>query len=51
VNYITVVVRERDDVVSRKTLVVWRDGPNGELLETPDHESSLFSLDGAEEEP
>jgi carboxyl-terminal processing protease len=51
VNYITVVVRERDDVVSRKTLVVRRDGPNGELLETPDHESSLFSLDGEEEEP
>lgn len=41
-NYITVVVRERDDIMTRKTLVVRRDGPNGELLETPDHEDELF---------
>ncbi len=41
-NYITVVVRERDDVVTRQTLVVRRDGPNGELLETPEHEDDLF---------
>ena len=34
-NLITVIARERDDVLSRRSFVVRRDGPNGEVLETP----------------
>src|SRR5690606_17387453 len=50
VNYITVVVRERDDVTTRQTLVVRRDGPNGELLETPEHSDEFFGHDVRSEE-
>ncbi|MBX3183258.1 MAG: PDZ domain-containing protein [Polyangiaceae bacterium] len=35
VNVITVVSRENEDTATRKTLVVRRDGPNGEALPTP----------------
>lgn len=35
VNVITVVARENVDTVGRKTLIVRRDGPSGELLQTP----------------
>lgn len=35
VNVITVVARENTDTVGRKTLIVRRDGPGGELLQTP----------------
>lgn len=35
VNLVTVVARENPDTVARKTLVVRKDGPNGELLTTP----------------
>jgi carboxyl-terminal processing protease len=35
VNVITVVARENPDTVGRKTIIVRRDGPNGELLSTP----------------
>ncbi|MEO0322014.1 MAG: MXAN_5808 family serine peptidase [Myxococcota bacterium] len=41
-NYITVFARENDDVVSRQLLVVRRDGPNGELLETPRFDDDVF---------
>jgi len=35
VNVITVVARENVDTVGRKTLIIRRDGPNGEILQTP----------------
>jgi carboxyl-terminal processing protease len=35
VNVITIVARENEDTVSRRTLVVRKDGPNGEILPTP----------------
>ena len=38
INYVGVFARERDDIVSRRTFVVRRDGPNGELLERPKHD-------------
>src|SRR5213596_2794301 len=34
VNVITVVARENPDTVGRKTLIVRKDGPQGELLQT-----------------
>lgn len=41
VNVVTVVARENVETIGRRTLVIRRDGPNGELLATPktdDHE-------------
>jgi carboxyl-terminal processing protease len=35
VNVITVVARENPDTVGRRTLIVRKDGPNGEMLQTP----------------
>jgi carboxyl-terminal processing protease len=35
VNVITVIARENPDTVGRKTFIVRRDGPQGELLPTP----------------
>jgi carboxyl-terminal processing protease len=35
VNVITVVARENPDTVGRKTVIVRKDGPNGEILQTP----------------
>ena len=35
VNVISVVARESEDTASRHTIVVRRDGPNGESLPTP----------------
>jgi carboxyl-terminal processing protease len=34
-NFITVIARESEDIATRRTLVVRRDGPNGEILPTP----------------
>jgi carboxyl-terminal processing protease len=51
VNVITVFARESPDTVSRKTIVVRRDGPTGELLPTPTTEESLWeSKEGGDEE-
>jgi carboxyl-terminal processing protease len=36
-NIVSVVAREGDDVAARRTYVIRRDGPNGELLVTPRH--------------
>ncbi len=38
INYVTVFARESDDVISRDTFVVRRDGPDGSLLETPQYD-------------
>jgi carboxyl-terminal processing protease len=43
VNVITVVARESEDTASRYTMIVRRDGPNGEALPTPKVE--LFGED------
>ena len=43
INVITVVARENEDTASRQTMIVRRDGPNGEPLPTPDNE--LFGAD------
>lgn len=45
-NYIYIVARETPDVVSRRLLVVRRDGPNGELLETPRYDDEPFGDEG-----
>ena len=42
-NVITVVARESEDTLSRYTMIVRRDGPNGEALPTPKME--LFGED------
>lgn len=49
VNVITVVARENEDVGTSTTLVVRRDGPNGEALPTPKRE--LFGADWNFSEP
>lgn len=36
-NIVSVIAREDDDVVARRTWIIRRDGPNGELLTTPRH--------------
>jgi carboxyl-terminal processing protease len=43
VNVVTVVARENEDTATRYTMVVRRDGPNGEPLPTP--KSELFGAD------
>ena len=37
VNIITVVARETPDTITRRVVVVRRDGPDGALLKTPKH--------------
>jgi carboxyl-terminal processing protease len=49
INYILVVARENDQQISRRAFVVRRDGPNGELLETPEHAEEWYSM-GVDEE-
>jgi carboxyl-terminal processing protease len=50
VNVITVFARESPDTVSRKTIVVRRDGPAGELLPTPTTEDSLWETKEGDDE-
>ena len=51
VNIITVFARESPDTMSRKTIIVRRDGPAGELLPTPTTEESLWETkEGGDEE-
>lgn len=42
INYITVFARESDEVVSRKLIVVRRDGPDGALMPTPRWDDEVF---------
>jgi carboxyl-terminal processing protease len=47
VNYVTVVAREDNEIMSRQTFVVRRDGPDGALLETPkESELDFYELVG-----
>jgi carboxyl-terminal processing protease len=41
VNVITIIARENPDTLGRKTFIVRKDGPNGELLQTPKTEEDL----------
>ena len=47
VNVVMIVARENPDTTSRRTFIVRRDGPGGELLPTPktDEELSETSSD------
>ncbi|MCG8554007.1 MAG: hypothetical protein MJD61_01775, partial [Proteobacteria bacterium] len=49
INYVTVFARESNDIVSRKTFVVRRDGPDGSLLETPKLDDETYWLDDVAE--
>jgi carboxyl-terminal processing protease len=44
INYVTVVAREHGDAVAQELLVIRRDGPNGEILESPRYDDELFGL-------
>jgi carboxyl-terminal processing protease len=46
VNVVTVIARETPDTTSRKTFIVRRDGPGGELLATPKTEDDLSEAAG-----
>jgi len=48
VNVIAVFARQSADTVARRTIVVRRDGPAGELLPTPTSEGSLWGGDDDE---
>ena len=41
VNIVSVIARENPDTTTRKTFIVRRDGPNGELLSTPKTDDDL----------
>jgi carboxyl-terminal processing protease len=41
VNVVTLVARENVDTVGRKTIIIRRDGPNGEILQTPKTDEDL----------
>ena len=50
INYVSVFARENQDVVTRDTFVVRRDGDAGELLKTPEHDADSWDELGADEE-
>jgi hypothetical protein len=51
-NAITLVARHNADTMSRGTVVVRRDGANGELLPTPkDDDSELLGFPWSTEDP
>ena len=50
VNVVTVVARENPDTQTRRTFVVRRDGPNGELLPTPKTDDELSETASTDEE-
>jgi carboxyl-terminal processing protease len=47
VNVVTVVARENPDTIGRKTFIVRRDGPAGELLATPKTDEDVSEASGA----
>jgi carboxyl-terminal processing protease len=50
VNIVTIIARENPDTTSRKTFIVRRDGPSGELLPTPKTDEELSETAGSDEE-
>jgi hypothetical protein len=51
VNIVSIMARENPDTLGRKTFIVRRDGPTGELLATPktDDELSESSVGGSDD--
>jgi len=49
VNVVTLVARENPDTTTHRTFIVRRDGPAGELLQTPKTDDEL-SETGAEDD-
>ncbi|MCL2447760.1 MAG: S41 family peptidase [Polyangiaceae bacterium] len=50
VNVVTVVARENPDTQTRRTFIVRRDGPTGELLPTPKTDDELSETNGSDED-
>ncbi len=50
VNFVTVVARENPDTMTRRTYIVRRDGPTGELLKTPKTDDELSETATADDE-
>jgi carboxyl-terminal processing protease len=50
VNVVTIVARENPDTTARRTFIVRRDGPNGELLQTPKTDDELSETASNDEE-
>ncbi len=50
VNVVTIVARENPDTTTRRTYVVRRDGPNGELLPTPKTDDDLSETGSADDD-
>jgi carboxyl-terminal processing protease len=50
VNVVTIVARENPDTTTRRTFVVRRDGPNGELLPTPKTDEELSETASSDDE-
>ncbi|HXX68629.1 MAG TPA: MXAN_5808 family serine peptidase [Polyangiaceae bacterium] len=50
VNIVTIVARENPDTTTRRTFIVRRDGPNGELLATPKTDEELSETGSADED-
>jgi carboxyl-terminal processing protease len=50
VNVVSVVARENPDTTTRRTFIVRRDGPSGELLATPKTDDELSETGAGEDE-
>jgi carboxyl-terminal processing protease len=50
VNVVSVIARENPDTTTRRTFIVRRDGPGGELLPTPKTDDELSETGGSEDE-
>jgi carboxyl-terminal processing protease len=50
VNIVTIVARENQDTTTRKTFIVRRDGPSGELLPTPKTDDELSESAASDDE-
>jgi carboxyl-terminal processing protease len=50
VNVVTIVARENPETTSRRTFIVRRDGPNGELLATPKTDDDLSETASSDDE-
>jgi carboxyl-terminal processing protease len=50
INVVTVVARENPDTTTRRTFIVRRDSPTGDLLQTPKTDDELSETAGAEDE-
>jgi hypothetical protein len=51
INYVTVIAREDNEIMSRQMFVVRRDAPDGSLQETPkESENDFYEMLGNEEQ-